>query len=250
MIKKEAAGVLGVIPVRWGSTRLPGKPLADIGGIPMVVRVYRRAAAARCFGRLLVACDDRRILEICHRYDVPAEMTSARHRCGTERVREVALRYPFSRILNIQGDEPFVDPHGLEILAGMLPSDGQQPAAATLAAPLTEPAAYLNPSVVKVVCNSRGEACWFSRSPLPWSDNGPPPGALRHIGLYGYTAALLDRYPELPESQAERCERLEQLRFLEAGIPVRVGIVAETALSVDTPEDLEAARCFCRNTGA
>lgn len=249
MILYKKKGVLGVIPVRWGSTRLPGKPLADINGVPMVVRVYRQASAAHCFSKLLVACDDQRILAVCRDYGVPAEMTGRQHSCGTERVREVALRYPYRRVLNIQGDEPFFDPAHLDTLASLLPTGSRERCAATLAAPLRDPRLFRDPSVVKLVRAADGNACWFSRSPLPYAEDGVPEGALCHLGLYGFTRALLQYYPQLPLGRLEQQERLEQLRLLEAGIPVRVELVENRTLAVDTPEDLAAARRFSVQSG-
>jgi 3-deoxy-manno-octulosonate cytidylyltransferase (CMP-KDO synthetase) len=245
-----------VIPARFASTRLPGKPLADIAGQPMIVRV---AAAARCSAAagVWVATDDERIADAVRQHGFDAVMTRADHGSGTERIAEVAaqLRWDDADIVvNVQGDEPLLDASLIEAVAAALRADPDA-AMATAAHPLSAAADFFNPNVVKVVCDARGRALYFSRAPIPWdrdrfadSREALPADlpAQRHIGLYAYRVGFLRRFGQLAASPLERCESLEQLRALWHGYPIQVVSVDHAPpAGVDTIEDLERVRrCF------
>lgn len=242
-----------VIPARFASTRLPGKPLADIAGQPMVVRV---AAAARRSGAdgVWVATDDERIVSAVRQHGFDAVMTGANHPSGTDRIAEVADQLNWDDgdiVVNVQGDEPLLDPGLIDLVAGALRSDPDA-AMATAAHPLASADDFFNPNVVKVVCDARGRALYFSRAPIPWDRNqfadrrdALPADlpALRHIGLYAYRVSFLRRFGQLAPSPLERCESLEQLRALWHGYAIQVVSVDHPpAPGVDTPEDLERVR--------
>lgn len=237
--------VLGIIPARYGSTRLAGKPLVDIGGKPMIQHVYARARGAACLDLLLVATDDRRIVEAVEGFGGRAVMTDPNHKSGTDRCAEVAAGHPDHEIVvNIQGDEPLLDLRLIEQVVAPLLAD---PAVvmATPAKPLAERARQ-DPNTVKVVTNVSGDALYFSRSLIPYPRNEEGFRAYEHIGLYCYRRDFLFRYAKLPRTPLERTESLEQLRALEHGYPIRVvllGNFGET-VSVDTPEDLARARAL------
>jgi len=240
--------IFGCIPARYASERFPGKPMVLIAGIPMVVRVYRRAFASGIFDALFVATDDERIGALCREYDVPALMTGRDHKSGSDRVYEAACiaGQDADIIVNVQGDEPLLDPESLLHLVRplrALPSGSV--AASSVYARITEPADYTNPNVVKVVLAADGRALYFSRANIPfyWGhgrDGGVPEHAYRHIGLYAYTRAALERFVRLPASRLEEAESLEQLRLLENGIPIFMEEAAAPAPAVDTPADLAA----------
>jgi 3-deoxy-manno-octulosonate cytidylyltransferase (CMP-KDO synthetase) len=242
-----------VIPARYSSTRLPGKPLADLCGKPMIVRVIEAARRTRAAG-VWVATDDERVADAVSQHGFEAVMTRADHATGTDRIAEVAeiLEWPDAAIVvNVQGDEPLIDPALIDAAALALMQDPDA-AIATAAHPLESVADFFNPNVVKVVGDARGRALYFSRAPVPWdrdgfvaSRNEMPPnlGARRHIGLYAYRVSFLRRYGKLGPSPLERVESLEQLRALWHGYSIRL-IDAEHAPApgVDTPEDLERVR--------
>jgi len=237
--------VLIAIPARFGSTRLPGKALADIGGEPMVARVWRRCAAVRGVASVLVATDDRRIAAAVAAAGGRAVLTLASHASGTDRIAEAVRGEPCDLVLNVQGDEPFVEAGPLEALLAVF-SPGAPPEVATLATPIRDSADLANPAVVKVLVGRDGYAVYFSRLPIPWREAPPgeagvAPGYLRHIGVYAYRPAFLQRFTELEQTFGERSERLEQLRILEHGHRIRVVVTPWEALAVDTPEDLERA---------
>jgi len=235
--------IFGVIPARYASERFPGKPLALIAGIPMVVRVYRRALASGIFDALVVATDDQRIRGLCQEYALPVLMTRADHRSGSDRVHEAALSEigrDAEIIVNVQGDEPLLDPASLEALVRPLRAlGGESLAAASLYARITAPEEYADPNVVKVVLGADGKALYFSRAPIPFMRGGGlPERAYRHIGLYAYTRAALGRFAHLPAGFLEKAESLEQLRLLENGIPLYMEEAAAPSPAVDTPADL------------
>jgi 3-deoxy-manno-octulosonate cytidylyltransferase (CMP-KDO synthetase) len=246
--------IFGAIPARFASQRFPGKPMALIAGVPMVVRVYRRALASGIFDALFAATDDERILALCREYDVPALMTRGDHKSGSDRVYEAACiaGQGADIIVNVQGDEPFLDPEALIRLVQPLRSFGGGEAAASVYARITEPADYGNPNVVKVVLDGGGRALYFSRANIPFSRDGGLPGhvgrhAWRHVGLYAYTLAALERFVRLPPGRLEEIECLEQLRLLENGIPIFMEEVAAPAPAVDTPADLAALEAMLAN---
>lgn len=246
-----------VIPARYASTRLPGKPLLEIAGRTMIQRVVERACASRA-DQVLVATDDARIASAVHDPRDPAAaiavMTDPALPSGTDRVAAVAEARGWADdtlVVNVQGDEPFLPPGLIEQAAELLERD---PAAgiATLATPVASLDEFLDPNAVKVVTALDGAALYFSRAPVPWPREGAPAGlasqrefagALRHVGLYAYRVGVLRRLTRLPPSPLERHEKLEQLRALENGIRIAVGLCREwPAPGVDTVEDLERAR--------
>jgi 3-deoxy-manno-octulosonate cytidylyltransferase (CMP-KDO synthetase) len=228
-----------VIPARYGSTRLPGKPLLRETGLPLVVHVLRQARLARRAERVVVATDDARIADAVRESGGEAVMTSAEHRSGTDRVAEAIEGLPGDVVINVQGDEPEVDPGHVDLLAAVLEEPGG-PDVATLAAPVGEEEAA-SPHVVKVVTDREGRALYFSRSPIPYPRDGDPI-RLRHAGIYAYRRETLRRLVATAPTPLERAESLEQLRALETGIAIRVLVVDRIAPGIDTREDYEA---FC-----
>ena len=250
-----------LIPARLASTRLPGKPLADIAGLPMIVRVARRAAqsAARS---VTVAADDASIVAACTANGVAAVLTGAHHASGSDRLAEAARLLGLSGaaiVVNVQGDEPMIDPALVDACAALLERRGDC-VMSTAAHPIASAADFANPNIVKVVLDVGGAALYFSRAPVPWPrDRGGAfdPGAaaeppLRHVGLYAYRAEFLQRYPLLAPSPLEAIEQLEQLRVLWHGERIAVHVSHGTpGIGIDTPADLEAARAlFAANAGA
>ncbi len=240
-----------IIPARLASTRLPNKPLADLGGKPMVVRVAERAAQSGA-SQVVVATDHADIVAACERHGVAARMTRADHPSGTDRIAEVAaaLRLPDDAVVvNVQGDEPLIDPALISATAALI--DARVPMA-TAAHPIADVADVFNPNVVKVVQDKAGRALYFSRATIPWhrdafaqSKETLPSGyrPLRHIGLYAYSNAFLQAYPKLALSPLEQIEALEQLRVLWHGYPIAVHVTQTApAAGVDTPEDLARVR--------
>jgi 3-deoxy-manno-octulosonate cytidylyltransferase (CMP-KDO synthetase) len=242
-----------IIPARLASTRLPNKPLADLGGKPMVVRVAERARESGA-GRIVVATDHADILAACAAHGIEACMTRADHPSGTDRIAEVArsLGLPADEVVvNLQGDEPLIDPALLSACAARISRDVPM---ATCAHPLHDAGDAFNPNVVKVVLDKLGRALYFSRATIPWHRDAfaqtrdqLPAGyvPLRHIGLYAYSNAFLQQYPQLEPSPLETIEALEQLRVLWHGIPIAVHVTdSAPAAGVDTPEDLERVRAY------
>jgi len=242
-----------IIPARLASTRLPNKPLADLGGKPMVVRVAERAQLSGA-ARIIVATDHADIAAACAAHGVEACMTRSDHPSGTDRIAEVAHLLglaPDAVVVNLQGDEPLIDPALLAACAARISADVPM---ATCAHPLSDVADAFNPNVVKVVLDKLGRALYFSRATIPWHRDGfaatreqLPAGyvPLRHIGLYAYSNAFLQRYPQLEPSPLESIEALEQLRVLWHGVPIAVHVTAEAPhAGVDTPADLERVRLF------
>ncbi|MGV7210586.1 3-deoxy-manno-octulosonate cytidylyltransferase [Oxalobacteraceae bacterium A2-2] len=240
-----------IIPARLASTRLPNKPLADLGGKPMVVRVAERAALAGA-ARVIVATDHADILAACAAHGVQAMLTRADHPSGTDRIAEVARALdlpPQAVVVNLQGDEPLIDPALLAASAALI---GPEVPMSTCAHPLHEVADAFNPNVVKVVLDKHGRALYFSRATIPWHRDGYaksreafPSGyvPLRHIGLYAYRNDFLQAYPQLEVSPLETIEALEQLRVLWHGHAIAVHVTdSAPAAGVDTPEDLERVR--------
>jgi 3-deoxy-manno-octulosonate cytidylyltransferase (CMP-KDO synthetase) len=233
----------GIIPARYDSSRFPGKPLVDILGKPMFVRVYERARACPLFAQVVLATDDERILDAAKAWGVPALMTSREHASGTDRVLEAAkmLRAgPDAVVVNIQGDEPLLEPDMLaELLAPFAGPGGAEVQATTLAAPLAR-AEAASPDRVKVVLDSAGRALYFSRALIPFDRDGDGKGVgpLLHIGLYALRMATLERFAALPPGALEKTEKLEQLRLLENGVPLHVAKTSHCCHGVDRPEDV------------
>jgi 3-deoxy-manno-octulosonate cytidylyltransferase (CMP-KDO synthetase) len=236
--------IVGVIPARFASTRLPGKPLLSDTGRPLIQHVVEAARRAESLQRIIVATDDRRIADAVAGFGGDVVMTRVDHATGTDRVAEVAARLGGARIIvNLQGDEPEVSGEALDQAVALLHDDPEAPMA-TLATPIRDESTYRDPACVKVVCSARGRALYFSRSPIPCHRDGhPDPGssprpiAYLHLGLYAYRRDFLLSIAALPPSPLEAAEKLEQLRVLDAGYPIAVGIVDEPSIGIDTPED-------------
>lgn len=227
--------VAAVIPARLGSTRLPRKPLLRETGKFLIQHVHERVALTRGLDRVVIATDSDEIAEAVRSFGGEAVLTDPAHPSGTDRVAEAARDLDCDLIVNVQGDEPEIDPADLaKVVAALRETPGEM---ATLAVPLADAATYANPNAVKVVCDATGRALCFSRSPLPWSDAALPAGALKHVGVYGYSRAVLLRFAALPPSPLEKIERLEQLRALHYGIKIRVLQAAREPIGIDTPED-------------
>jgi 3-deoxy-manno-octulosonate cytidylyltransferase (CMP-KDO synthetase) len=242
-----------LIPARLASTRLPDKPLADIAGLPMVVRVAQRAAESGA-ERVVVAGDDERIVNACRQHGVAAVLTRKDHPSGSDRLAEACEQLGLdgdALVVNVQGDEPLIDPRLISHCAALL-AEHADCVMSTAAHPISTVADYLNPNVVKVVLDAAGRALCFSRAPLPWWRDGsaggvirlpPAPAPLRHIGIYGYRAGFLRRFPALPVSPLEQVEALEQMRVLWHGERIAVHVTHDDpGAGVDTPEDLIRVR--------
>lgn len=233
-----------VIPARYASTRLPGKPLLRETGKYLVQHVYEQALKARRADAVVVATDDSRIAAAVEGFGGRVVRTRRDHPSGTDRVAEVSRGLDADVVVNLQGDEPLVDPAALDLLADLL-TDDPGVDMATLAVPLASAEQYHNPNCVKVVCDAAGRALLFSRSPIPHVRDGRPDFAarparfLQHLGLYAYRREFLLRLAALPPAPLEQFEKLEQLRVLAAGRPIRVGVVESAGLGVDTYEDYQ-----------
>jgi len=236
----SSAKVVVVIPARYGSTRLPGKPLVSLAGQPMIQRVYERAKSAQRVDRVIVATDDDRIVKAVQAFGGEARMTRSDHRTGTERVAEVAAHETGDVFVNVQGDEPLLDPTAVDTAVQALLEDPQA-SIATVATPIKTPGDIMDPNVCKVVLDFDENALYFSRAPVPWvrdTANKVQARHLKHLGLYVFRRDALLEYPTLPQGELERLEQLEQLRWLENGWKIRVAQVEHDAVSVDVPEDV------------
>jgi len=229
-----------VIPARHGSKRLPGKPLLRETGRPLILHVVERALAAASVSRVIVATDDERIERAVIDGGGEAVLSRAAHDCGTSRVAEVAESLPDETyFVNLQGDEPEIDPDDIDLLVRELEGSGAP--MATLAAPIADPEVLSDPSVVKVVTNAAGDALYFSRAPIPFDRDGTGAfGPLHHLGVYGFRREALLRFREIGASALERTEKLEQLRALEDGMRIRVAIVDAAPPGIDTMDAYEA----------
>jgi 3-deoxy-manno-octulosonate cytidylyltransferase (CMP-KDO synthetase) len=240
----DETSVIGVIPARYGSTRFPGKPLALIAGKPMIQHVYERAGQAELLAGVVVATDDQRIKETVEAFGGTAAMTSPEHASGTDRVAEVAQRLECAYCVNIQGDEPLIDPAYVDACARLLLEGASM---STLAARIRWRHELFDQNVAKVVLNNRGYALYFSRSPIPFPRKYLDRGVdvdldcsvyLRHVGVYGYSAETLQALTSAEMSESEDLEGLEMLRALHMNIDIKVGLVASATVHVDVPEDI------------
>ena len=243
-----------VIPARLASTRLPNKPLADIAGVPMVVRVAQRALLSSA-ERVVVATDSQEVIERCADFDIAAVLTRADHPSGSDRLAEACellALHDDALVVNVQGDEPLIDPALIDAVAHLL-SARPECAMSTAAHAIEDLADFMNPNIVKVVLDAQHRALYFSRSPIPagrdfagqawWKAGSSLPKPLRHVGIYGYRVGFLKRFPNLPQAPMEQLESLEQLRALWHGHRIAVHIThSPPGLGVDTPEDLVQAR--------
>ena len=233
---------LGLIPARYASTRFPGKPLALIAGKPLIERVVEQCRKAKSLSEVIVATDDVRIADVARGF-CRVEITRADHPSGSDRIAEVASRTDCDAVVNVQGDEPLIDPAVIDAVAAALTRDEMS----TAATPIRNPAEYDNPNVVKVVVNSAGRALYFSRRTIPYLREAASRSAneqlaafpfLKHLGIYGYRRETLLRLVQFPMSPLEQAEKLEQLRALENGIPIAVVKVDYDSVGVDVPEDV------------
>lgn len=248
--------IIGIIPARFASVRFPGKPLADIAGKPMIRRVYEQVCKAASISEVIVATDDDRILAAVRDFGGKAMLTSTAHRSGTDRCAEVAEKFPDHEIIiNIQGDEPFIDPRQIEELCSCFnPAPGSGSAAgdrpdrvqlATLYKKIESLAELQNPNLPKVIMNRKMQAIYFSRHPVPFMRGFPAEQWLehhryyKHIGIYGYRRETLMEITQLPPSPLEQTESLEQLRWLEHGYTIQLAETRAATHAVDTPEDLQ-----------
>ena len=244
--------VLAVIPARFGSSRLPGKPLASIAGKPMIQHVVERVRQAQLIKDILVATDDERIKKAVENFGAQAILTRPDHRTGTDRVAEVATHVAAEFYVNIQGDEPLIDPATVDLVVSeMLEDDSVQ--IATPRSAVTLPNEIMDPNVVKVVCDFDGNALYFSRAPIPWVRDTATNVVARHskhIGLYGFRREALLEFPTLPPGELELVEQLEQLRWLENGFRIRVVETEYDAVGVDVPADIERIEKILRERAA
>lgn len=240
MLHSDVPRTLGVIPARYASSRFPGKALATLAGKPMIQHVWERASMAQYLGGLLVATDDERIASVVRGFGGKVRMTRSDHPTGTDRLAEVASSEAAQLYVNIQGDEPLIDPGAID--AAILSVVGDEHVAmGTLKKRLTDPSDLTNSNVVKVVTNLLGDAIYFSRSPIPFDRDqaGGLDPYYKHIGLYVYRREFLAQYPILSVGPLEQIERLEQLRALENGYRIRVVATDYESIGVDTPDDLD-----------
>jgi 3-deoxy-manno-octulosonate cytidylyltransferase (CMP-KDO synthetase) len=227
---------IAVIPARLASTRLPRKMLREIAGKPLIGLVYEAVKTSTLLADVIIATDADEILRVCNEHGWKARMTSSAHRSGTERVHEISNREVADVYINVQGDEPLTQPeHMATLLRVMQNPDAQVGTVMTRAAEID----IENPNAVKVVSDLNGRALYFSRATIPFDRDGVRPRYFKHLGLYAYRKPALDRFVTLPESSLEKSERLEQLRFLENGIPIYVGETPYDSVGVDTEEDLQ-----------
>ncbi len=232
--------IIGVIPARWASTRFPGKVLHPLAGRPLLQHVWERCGRCRKLDRVIIATDDERVRAAAEDFGAEVRMTAASHPSGTDRVAEVVqAEGEATHAINVQGDEPLVDPELIDRLAEALIEDPELPMV-TAANALRDPETAANPNVVKVVVNTLGDALYFSRSLIPYRRNaGEDPPYYRHHGLYGYSRSFLLQFVAWTPSPLERAEQLEQLRALEHGARIRVLMALEDSMGVDTPEQAE-----------
>lgn len=234
--------ILGIIPARYKSTRFPGKPLADICGKSMIQRVYERAKMSKSLFDVIIATDDERIYNCAKNFGANAIMTDSNLPNGTARCEQAAKFYnqEIDSVINIQGDEPLLDPVMIDEIAELLINNE----CATLCRELNDESEYINPNVVKVVMNLKGEALYFSRSLIPFMRNKINLPVYQHIGIYGYKINFLRKYVSLPVTPLSEAESLEQLKILEHGYKISVKVTSSTSqnVGVDTPEDLQRVR--------
>jgi 3-deoxy-manno-octulosonate cytidylyltransferase (CMP-KDO synthetase) len=227
---------IAVIPARLASTRLPRKMLREIAGKPLIGVVYEAAHSSPLLSDVIIATDSEEILSVCRQNNWKAQMTSSSHCSGTERVHEISGQEEADIYINVQGDEPMIRPEHFSSLLKVM----ENPAAEV--GTLMTPAAAIdipNPNAVKVITDLSGRALYFSRATIPFDRDGVQPRYFKHLGIYAYRKSALDRFIQLPESSLERSERLEQLRFLENGIPIYAAETPHDSIGVDTEEDLQ-----------
>jgi len=227
---------IAVIPARLASTRLPRKMLREIAGKPLIGLVYEAVRSSPLLAEVLIATDSEEIMRVCCERGWSAQITSSSHRSGTERVQEVSGQIAADVYINVQGDEPLTRPEHIASLLQVMENPAAQVGTLMTAADVAD---IPNPNAVKVVTDLNGRALYFSRATIPFDRDSTHPRYFKHLGLYAYRKTALDRFVNLPESSLEKTERLEQLRFLENGIPIYVGETPHDSVGVDTEEDLQ-----------
>jgi 3-deoxy-manno-octulosonate cytidylyltransferase (CMP-KDO synthetase) len=252
MATSEIVDVLAVIPARYTSSRFPGKPIASIAGKPMIQHVFERVRRAQRVSRTLVATDEPRIRDAVEEFGGHAVLTRRDHTTGTDRVAEVAAHIPAEIYINVQGDEPLIDPTTID---GLVAALGEDPAVqvASATGAIVQPNDIMDPNVTKVVRDFDGNALYFSRAPIPWVRDRQETVAARHwkhIGLYAFRREALLDFPTLPPGELERLEQLEQLRWLENGYRIRMVETEYDAISVDVPADIDRVEKLLANRGA
>jgi 3-deoxy-manno-octulosonate cytidylyltransferase (CMP-KDO synthetase) len=244
---------IAIIPARYAATRLPGKPLVALAGKSMIERVWERTRRASKISRVIIATDDQRIVQAVIGFGGEAVLTRPEHRSGTERVAEVAVTPTCKDVeifVNVQGDEPLIEPDAIDAAVEAVESD-ESVSVATLMVPIARPADIMDPNVVKVVLDFDGDALYFSRAPIPWvRDRNAPVHArhMKHLGLYAFRRAALLEFPTLPLGDLERIEQLEQLRWMENGYKIRVAETVHDSVSVDVPEDVKRVEELLRDS--
>lgn len=239
----------GIIPARYQSTRLPGKPLLKQTGKYLIQHVWERACSAASLDTVIIATDDERILQAAGEFGADARMTADSHSTGTDRVAEVAAELDCELVVNIQGDEAEIEPGAIDTAVAAL-RDAPDAAMSTLAHPTHDAGRAADPNAVKVVCDASGRALYFSRAPIPHPrDAGSDAGWLLHVGLYAYRKDFLLEYTRMPPTPLETTEKLEQLRAIENGYAIQVALTDYEALGIDTPADYEAFVKRCAATG-
>ena len=236
---------IAVIPARLASTRLPRKMLREIAGKPLIGIVYEAVHSSALLADVIIATDSEEIMSVCRAHNWNAQMTSSQHRSGTERVQEISCRVDADVYINVQGDEPLVRSEQMASLLSVMENPASQ------VGTLMTPAAAIdiaNSNAVKVVTDLAGRALYFSRATIPFDRDSTHPRYFKHLGLYAYRKDALDRFMTLPESSLERAERLEQLRFLENGIPIFIAETPHDSIGVDTEEDLQRVIAILKHT--
>jgi len=236
---------IAVIPARLASTRLPRKMLRELAGKPLLGHVYRGVRSSPLLEDVIIATDSDEIMAVCHKFGWKARMTSPQHRSGTERVHEVSNAVAADVYVNVQGDEPMACAGQIAALIEVMKDPAVQVGTLKTRAAAAD---IDNPHAVKVVTDAAGRALYFSRATIPHDRDGASPVYFKHLGFYAYRKAALDRFMALPESFLERTERLEQLRFLENGVPIYVGETAHDSIGVDTEEDLQRVEAMLKKS--
>ena len=236
---------IGVIPARFASTRFPAKVLAKIAGKPLIQHVWEKAVQCRELDEVVIACDHKDVLDACVGFKARAMMTDPKHPSGSDRIAEAVKDLDVDVIVNIQGDEPFIDARTIDALAVLLKRDPTI-LMGTVIKPISDELDLVNPNVVKCVVDAQGYALYFSRAPIPHHRDGLPSGTIgfKHLGLYAYRKSFLMEFNSWPKSVLENTEKLEQLRALEHGVKIKTTVTNFESIAVDTPEDLEKAQAW------
>lgn len=241
--------IVGIIPARFKSTRFEGKPLADLCGKTVIQRVYEAASRSKLLGGVVVATDDRRIFDCVKGFGGNVLMTGSRHKSGTDRIIEAAKKIKADIVVNVQGDEPFINPSVIDSVAAPFLKE-KELCVTTAAVRMEDESEIADPNNVKVVCDKDGYALYFSRSMIPFlrdKEARRQAKYFKHLGIYGYRKVFLEKFAALPHSMLEETEKLEQLRVLEAGYKIKVVLTKHSSIGIDTKEDLKKARALFEN---